>query len=142
MNIYFCGSIRGEAVNKAFFRTLINHLKTYGPVLTEHIGYEIPEAKEVTDEEIYNRDMKWLESADVVIAECSSASLGVGFELAYAQVYKKPTMTLYNSTLPKKMSGMIAGCEYFKNCQYTTEEEAIRHIDEFLATFRAAPSSN
>lgn len=33
--IYFCGSIRGAAPDKAAYQQIISHLKTHGNVLTE-----------------------------------------------------------------------------------------------------------
>ena len=37
LKIYFCGSIRGEAVDKQLLRSLIQHLQSYGKVLTEQL---------------------------------------------------------------------------------------------------------
>ena len=36
--IYFCGSIRGGRDDRHLYIKLIDHLKKYGTVLTEHIG--------------------------------------------------------------------------------------------------------
>ena len=38
IKIYFCGSIRGGRQDADLYARLIEHLKTYGPVLTEHVG--------------------------------------------------------------------------------------------------------
>ena len=38
MKIYFAGSISGGRNDKEFYLEIINLLKTYGEVLTEHIG--------------------------------------------------------------------------------------------------------
>ena len=38
MKIYFCGSIRGGRENAALYHRMIEFLKGYGPVLTEHVG--------------------------------------------------------------------------------------------------------
>lgn len=37
-SIYFCGSIRGEREDAALYRRIIDQLKEYGEVLTEHIA--------------------------------------------------------------------------------------------------------
>jgi hypothetical protein len=40
VNIYFAGSIRGEAPDRAWFKTLIGRIGRHGRVLTEHsFGY-------------------------------------------------------------------------------------------------------
>lgn len=36
--IYFCGSIRGGRDDAALYRRIIDQLKQYGEVLTEHVG--------------------------------------------------------------------------------------------------------
>lgn len=36
--IYFCGSIRGGRDDAALYRRVIDQLKQYGDVLTEHIA--------------------------------------------------------------------------------------------------------
>lgn len=33
---------------------------------------------------VYERDIEWLRQSDIGVAECTSPSLGVGYELAYA----------------------------------------------------------
>ncbi len=38
LKIYFCGSICGGRQDQVLYEKIINHLKTYGKVLTEDIG--------------------------------------------------------------------------------------------------------
>ena len=38
LNIYFAGSICGGRADQPLYETIINHLKSYGTVLTESIG--------------------------------------------------------------------------------------------------------
>ena len=38
MKIYFCGSIRAGRGDAALYARLIEQLKKYGQVLTEHVG--------------------------------------------------------------------------------------------------------
>jgi len=38
MKIYFCGSIRAGRQDAELYGRLIEQLKAYGPVLTEHVG--------------------------------------------------------------------------------------------------------
>jgi len=124
-------------VTKSFLASLIRHLNTHGRVLTEHIGLEQCEKEGVTDKFIYERDMGWLRSSDVVVAECSSASLGVGYELGFADSLRKPTLCLYRWPREdgKHLSAMIAGNE--RNilqtvAQYKDEADATQIIDKWL----------
>ena len=97
MNIYFAGAIRGGREDAALYTTLIQFLKTFGTVLTEHVGDEILLAEEhfLREEEIYERDMRWLAQTDLLIAEVSTASLGVGYELAVAEKNSIPCLCLF-----------------------------------------------
>ena len=85
--VYFAGSIRGGREDLALYAALIARLRERSEVLTEFIGestLEDIEAATMTDFDIYERDMALLHQADAVVAECSTPSLGVGYELGSA----------------------------------------------------------
>lgn len=112
MKIYFAGSIRGGRIDQDTYFSIIQELTTYGTVLTEHIGnlsLDDGGEKHLTSVEIYERDMAWLREADVVIAEVSTPSLGVGYELGQAESIGKPILCLYRKNEEKKLSAMIGG---------------------------------
>ena len=97
--IYFAGSIRGGRADAALYARLIAHMKLRHTVLTEHVGS--PTAfptveRSMTDADIYEQDMAWLRESDVVIAECTTPSLGVGYELAYAEARGKQVHIFYD----------------------------------------------
>lgn len=84
MEIYFAGSIRGGREDVDLYLGIIKHLQNYGHVLTEHIGNKsisIMGEDGISDTQIHNRDMKWLSKSQVVVAEVTKASLGVGYEI-------------------------------------------------------------
>lgn len=51
--------------------------------------------KSLNDTEILERDMQWLSQAQVVVAEVTQPSLGVGFEIARAITLNKPVLCLF-----------------------------------------------
>ena len=61
-------------------------MKDYGTVLTEHIGdIEIDHnGEKINDRSIHDRDMDWLLQSDIMIAEVTNPSLGVGYEIGRA----------------------------------------------------------
>ena len=85
--VYFAGSIRGGRVDAKLYERLIKYIQRTDIVLTEHIGCSNLNLMEQgkKDEDIYTQDMTWLRESDVLIAECTCPSLGVGYELAYAE---------------------------------------------------------
>lgn len=137
MKIYFAGSIRGGRADKEFYLRLILHLQQHGDVLTEHVGNQSLTFKGEdgpTDEWIYNRDMAWLQTADIVIAEVSTPSLGVGYEIAMAESLGKPILCLWRNQPGKILSAMIGGSRKIKNMPYNTYGEAAGAIDQFFKT--------
>ncbi len=108
MNIYFSGSIRGGRQDTELYKLLIDELKRYGTVLTEHIGYEsIDHSK--NDRQIHDRDMDWLRESDIVIAEVTTPSHGVGYEIGRALEMGKRVVCLYREKEGKSLSAMIKG---------------------------------
>ena len=72
-------------------------------MLTEHIGLGSLNVKTRTkedDEHIYKRDTEWLRSSDVLIAECTNPSHGVGYELAYAEARNILSISSMTSAKP------------------------------------------
>jgi len=135
MKIYFAGAIRGGREETDIYNNIITYLSSKAEVLTEHVGSsELKTIGETnrSDGEIFLRDMEWLQSADLVIAEVTTPSLGVGYELGIAEKLKIPVLCLYRPIKGKRLSAMISGNEKF-NCQaYQTLDDAKVHINKFL----------
>lgn len=135
MKIYFAASIRGGRDNIDIYKQLISHLSQKYHLLTEHIGDDSLSdqgEKELSDNEIRDRDIEWIEASNLVIAETTQPSLGVGYELAYAERIAKPVIILHRKG-DKQLSAMIAGTQYFNRIiHYSTAEEAIELLDKEL----------
>jgi nucleoside 2-deoxyribosyltransferase len=112
---------------------MIEYIKNYGTVLTEHIGSPHLDVIEHAqrDEEIYSQDMSWLKESDMLIGECTCPSLGVGYELAYAERLGKPCHILYDRT-KSHLSAMLTGNPYFHIYPYSSEEEIYQILDAIL----------
>ena len=135
MNIYFAGAIRGGRKDAKLYHNIIDYLSKKGRVLTEHVGNKnLSWTGEhgIADKHIFNRDLEWLKKADVVIAEVSIPSLGVGYELAIAEKLRIPTLCLYRKKGEYKLSAMINGNKYFTCQQYSNIQSAKKHIDTFI----------
>ena len=135
MKIYFAGAIRGGREDADLYFKIIHYLEKFGIVLTEHVGnIELSEKGEVsrTDNDIYQRDLNWLQSADAVVAEVSTPSLGVGYELGIAEKLKISVLCLYRPIKGKRLSAMISGNEKFQCQAYQGFDEAKTHINNFF----------
>ncbi len=135
MRVYFAGSIRGGRQDAALYSELIGFIKRYAEVLTEHVGDQsltgdLGEGYNASY--IHSRDLDWLKSSDLMIAEVSTPSLGVGYEIAMAIHLKRKVLCLYNPRKGRKLSAMIAGSPDVEVYAYTDIEEAKKTIDTFL----------
>ncbi len=134
MKIYFAGSIRGGRADAELYNEIINHLNKYGEVLTEHIGDKNIHAKgelNLTEKYIHDRDMSWLVQSDVVVAEVTTASLGVGYEIGRAVEKNKKILCLHRLD-EGKLSAMILGSDALIVKKYETLDDAKIIIDKFL----------
>lgn len=135
MKIYFAASIRGGRDDVKLYKELIDFLNQDNQVLTEHIGngnLSVTSQSQTDDKYIRDRDINWMKEADLVVAETSNPSLGVGYELAYAEKLHKPVVILHNST-KSQLSAMINGTDYFKDIfEYQTVSEAIEILKKSI----------
>jgi len=131
--IYFAGSIRGGRIDAELYNRLIGYMQKTSIVLTEHIGNPhlnlLEQGKR--DIEIYDQDTAWLRESDVLIAECTCPSLGVGYELAYAEKIGKPCHIFYDRN-KTQLSAMLTGNPYFIIHPYENEDEIYPIIDTIL----------
>lgn len=130
MKIYFAGSIRGGRVDTQLYHRMIEHIKKNHIVLTEHVG-DISLQESTTDREIYAQDTAWLREADLVIAECTCPSLGVGYELAYAEAHGVPCHIFFDRA-KTHLSAMLTGDDYYHIYPYDNEAEIYPVLDEIL----------
>ncbi len=132
--VYFAGSIRGGREDAELYRQIIEHIKQTDTVLTEHVGDLSLSLAEAGDKDriIYDQDTAWLRDADLVIAECTSPSLGVGYELAYAEKLGTPCYIFYRRSR-SNLSAMLAGDPYYSIFAYEQLSEIMPVIDRILA---------
>lgn len=135
MNIYFAGSIRGGRVDANLYSKLITLLESKGIVLTEHVGNSMLSKegeKNLKDNDIFDRDIAWIHSAHVLIAEVTQPSLGVGYELCLAEQRAIPILCLYRQIPGKNISAMIKGNKYLTCKKYKNFTEIKKITDQFF----------
>jgi nucleoside 2-deoxyribosyltransferase len=136
MKIYFAGAIRGGRDDAALYNELITYLQSIGTVLTEHVGdMSLTEKGDdgPNDRSIHDRDMAWLTACDLVVAEVTLPSLGVGYEIGRACAMNKPVLSLYRPKTGKTLSAMIAGCNEIVTAPYSDIARAKEIVRQFVA---------
>jgi 2'-deoxynucleoside 5'-phosphate N-hydrolase len=138
MDIYFSCSLTGGRQDQPMYAAMVAHLQVLGHrVLTAHLADETVLAAdgELSPETVFERDTALLRDCDAVIAEVSTPSHGVGFEVAYALERGKPVLCLARAGV--RVSKMLTGIRRpdFSFGTYDTAEEAIAHMEAFLARY-------
>jgi nucleoside 2-deoxyribosyltransferase len=135
MNIYLACTVRGDRSGVLAGRAICDRLQQHGHrVLTTHLLADDVETAEstLTAEAVYRRDLEWLAGCDVLVAEASGSSYGVGFEVGYvlgrAAASGQRVVLLYDATRRDKVSRLITG-----NCDPHCTTFAYQSIDELVA---------
>lgn len=136
MKIYFAGSIRGGRQDQKLYSKIINLLGEHGTVLTEHVGDAkvFEKEKGVSDKTIFEQDTDWLRQADVVIAEVTTPSLGVGYEIGIAESLGKKVLCIYRKTDGRELSAMIAGNTAVQVAEYK-DIENLADVGDIVQVF-------
>ncbi|MDO8482501.1 MAG: nucleoside 2-deoxyribosyltransferase [bacterium] len=124
--IFFIGSIRGGRINQPEYVGIVEILKQYGIVFSKHVADKSLGEYGETDlekEEIHDRELDTLKNSDLVVAEVTTPSLGVGYLISQAVSLNKKVIALYNGEDTLKLSAMIKGDKDVKVHLYKTKED-------------------
>lgn len=137
MNIYFSCSITGGRQDEGVYQTLVDCLLGDGHTVPTAVlaspDVMVEEAR-ISPRQVYLRDEAWVRECDVVIAEVSTPSHGVGYEIALGVLLGKPVLCLHLSG--RKVSKMITGntSPNIKVAAYLSPQEAVAVMRTFLNT--------
>lgn len=135
MKVYFACSIRGGGDTSSYI-TIVDSIKANGAdVISEIFVHDAINlgGSPLPSNQIYQRDINMITECDVVIAEVTNPSLGVGYELAYAEKLQKPVLCLFNISSGRKLSAMIDGNNYFTIRNYSDTSDVTNSIREYIA---------
>ncbi len=110
MNIYFACSITGGREFESTYQEIVAELLRDGhEIPTSHLAQTeiIENERMLAPCDVYERDVNWIKSCDVLIAEVSVPSHGVGYEIAFALGIGKRVLCLHQKD--KQVSKMITG---------------------------------
>ena len=142
MTIYLACTVRGDRGGVAAMREVADLLDRHGHiVLTRHLlADDVDRAEsELTERDVFERDLRWLDGADLLIAEASGSSYGVGFEVGYvlgrASQTGQRVLVLYQADRRSQVSRLIAGNAHpcCTTYPYRDGQDLLRFVDVFLA---------
>jgi len=139
LTIYFGGAISGGRADVGHYRRIVDALVADGHhVLAGAVASEDVTAHgEALDPcAIFTRDLAWIEEADVLVAEVSVPSTGVGYEIAAARYrFGRPVICLYRAGHTKRCSAMVAGDAGVELIEYDDAEEMLERLRSALAKY-------
>jgi hypothetical protein len=120
MKIYFGFTVAGDRSSVVAATKIVHLLVKLGhEVLTRHLIREDAwqADRSISPQEVYRRDMIWLQQCDLFVAEVSGSSFGLGFETGYLLgATTKKVVLFYRRDVEKKVSLMITGITH-PNCR-------------------------
>jgi len=124
MKIFFAGSIRGGRSMLPVYIQIVDILKIQGhKVVSEHVAsvdLEKIEAK-ITDEEIFNNDIGYVNECECLVADVTIPSIGTGYEICYAALKGKNVLCVYRDDA--NVSAMVRGNKRILSAPYKNMEE-------------------
>jgi len=139
MIVYCAAPIKGDQKFHNYCLDIIKQVSSLGHTALSELNSEFKPAIPLTDSEIFSRDIKWIDKSEIVIAEVSGPSLGVGFEIAYS-IYKKKmnVLALVNSEA-LDVSAMVTGChsELLTIKKYADTEDLKKSVSVFIKKFES-----
>ena len=133
--VYFACSIRGGGDTSSYLNIIKAIQAAGGEVISEVFVHDAIQfgGSPLPANEIYERDIAMINEADFIVAEVTNPSLGVGYELAYAEKINKPIACLFNDTSGRKLSAMILGNPYNLVINYSADKIPTDSLADFLA---------
>jgi nucleoside 2-deoxyribosyltransferase len=141
MTIYLACTVRGDRGRVSAARALCAQLQARGhTVLTTHLLADDVERAESasTERQVYERDVAWLEACDLLVAEASGSSYGVGFEVGYvlgrSAHTRQRVLVVFDRARQPDLSRLIVGNAHPRctTVSYADTAELLRSVDAYL----------
>jgi len=145
MKVYLACTVRGNRDALGVVRAIATRFAAGGhEVLTSHLlAADVDTAESsLSSERVFQRDLGWLDACDVLVAEASGSSYGVGFEVGYilgrAARTGQRVVLLYDRAREASISRMITGTRH-PACVVLGYED-VEQVETLLHAFGVPPS--
>lgn len=143
IKIYFAGAISAGRELQPLYRAMVDFLQEHdAEVLSAHVARAdvLTGESKLTDEQIFHRNLDFIARCDGMVAEVTTPSLGVGFEISEALQRRKPTICLCRKDV--FLSRMLTGNrdQNLTILYYESPQEWQPALEDFLNKLRSAVS--
>lgn len=134
LRIYFACAIRGGREGAEIYPEIIELLKQYGQILTEWFGAQKLSSlgEDYNAKFVHDRDLELVLQADVIVAETTHPSHGVGYEIGRALEHNKRVLCLYRPQPGKRLSAMLEGNDQIMIKEYNDLTDIKKAIEQFF----------
>ena len=134
MKIYISASIYGGRQKIEIYKKIIEKLEEFAEVLNRNVIEEDVIEKEAfqDDNDIFEDLENKMRDADLILAEVTVPSLGVGYEIGFADMIGKKVLAIYDLNDVEKVSTMIRGNKRIKLIGYHKIEEIMDNIEMII----------
>lgn len=109
MIVYCTGTKKDDQAHQTLLKNIIEYTESLGHTVLAELSSKFSSTIPLTDNQIYKRNLKWIDGSKLVIAEISNNELETGIEIAYALFDKKiPVLILHISSV-QRISSMLTG---------------------------------
>jgi len=116
VRVYLACTIRGDRSRLAVARALGSAIEEAGhELMTGRFLDDRAEDEDgrLTPAQVFERDIEWLDACDLLVAEASGSSYGVGFEVGYvvgrAERTGRRAIVLYDERVGDRISRLVSG---------------------------------
>src|SRR5207253_7030134 len=135
-------AISGGRADVAHYRRVVaalendGHRVLAGAVASEDVGAG---GESLDAETIFARDIAWLAEADLLVAEVSMPSTGVGYEIATMRYrHGKPVIALYRPAYTSRCTAMVSGDRGIELIEYDSLADLLARLRQALPKYAAA----
>ena len=131
--VFLSGSIRGGRRLVETYRFMADVMLSAGvEVLSEHVARKtvFDDEREMSEQEIFMRDVGGIQQCDCLVAEVSVPSIGVGYEICYAVGLEKPVLCVYERD--SNVSAMVLGNKGVVAQSYGDPDELRQIVQGFV----------
>lgn len=130
MHLYYAHSIRWTHIDGEWTAIeVLDYLHSLGHTVSSEEFYTQQNGN-MSDTEIFSRDISMIQQSDLILANVTNPSLGVGYELGYAESLGKPIVCFYQSSLVSYVSAMVTWNPSF----YTNGISNIQELDALITS--------
>ncbi len=135
MKIFFTGSVRAGRSHQPEYQEIVKILNDFGEVSSGHVSDDALSQfgeTQLAGNEIRSREIAAIEASDVVVAEVTVPSLGVGYFIRHATEKHIPVIALYKDSSSFRLSEIIKGDPGVSVKTYTRASELRTVFEEVL----------